>query len=175
MPEATPAAIVVGLPGGISFCFDAGESRLRYAWRGGFVDMTGTLYEKRDRETRLTRTAELIGEIFYRSDGFPFRINDLQYLPQRRFRGYRLVDGHPEFHYQVEGVDVYERITANESGPGIVRGFRVAEVDRPMWLLAATGSGYSILSSLPAAADGKFRIPLGRDVTFTMTIVAVTN
>lgn len=175
MPEATPAAIAVGLPGGISFCFDAGESRLRYAWLGGFVDMTGTLYEKRDRETRLTRTAELIGDIFYRADGFPFRVNDLQYLPQRRFRGYRLVDGHPEFHYQVEGVDVYERITANESGSGIVRGFRVAEVLRPMWLLTTPGAGYTIQSSLPAATDGQFRIPPGRDVTFTMTITAVTN
>lgn len=175
MPEATPAAIAVGLPGGVSFCFDAGESRLRYAWLGGFVDMTGTLYEKRDRETRLTRTAELIGEIFYRAEGFPFRVNDLQYLPQRRFRGYRLLDGHPEFYYQVEGLDVYERIAANESGSGIVRDFRVAEVDRPMWLLVAPGAGYSIHSSLPAAAEGQFRIPLGRDVTFTMTIAAVTN
>lgn len=175
MPEATPAAIAVGLPDGVSFCFDAGESRLRYAWLGGFVDMTGTLYEKRDRETRLTRTAEIIGEIFYRSGGFPLRVNDLQYLPQRRFRGYRLVDGHPEFHYQVEGLDVYERITADESGSGIVRNFRVSEVDRPMWLLAAPGAGYSIQSSLPAEADGRFRIPPGRDVTFTMTITAVPH
>ncbi len=175
MPRATPAAIAVGLPGGISYCFDAGESRLRYVWQGGFVDMTGTLFEKRDRETRLTRTAELIGEIFFRTGGFPFRVNDLKYLPQRRFRGYRLVDGHPEFHYQVEGVDVYERITANETGSGIVRAFRVAEVDRPMWLLTTPGAGYSIHSSLPAAADGQFRIPPGRDVRFTMTIAAVTN
>lgn len=175
MPASSPAAIAVGLPGGISYCFDAGESRLRYAWQGGFVDMTGTLYEKRDRETRLTRTAEIIGEIFYRADGFPFRVNDLMHLPQRRFRGYRLVDGHPEFHYNVEGMDVYERITANESGSGIVRDFRIAEVDRPMWLLAVSGAGYSIQSSLSVAADGQFRIPPGRDVTFTVTITAVAN
>jgi mono/diheme cytochrome c family protein len=174
MPEATPAAIAVGLPGGISFCFDAGESRLRYAWRGGFVDMTGTLFEKRDRETRLTRTADILGEIFYRADGFPFRVGDTKYLPQRRFRGYRLIDGYPEFHYQVEGADVYERIKATESKSGIVRSFRVAKADQPMWLLMTKGPGYSIQSSLPETADGQLRIPPGRDITFSVTIAART-
>ncbi len=175
MPEATPAAIAVGLPGGISFCFDAGESRLRYAWRGGFVDMTGTLFEKRDRETRLTRTADILGEIFYRAGEFPFRVGDTKYLPRRRFRGYRLIDGYPEFHYQVEGVNVYERITATESKSGIVRSFRIENVDQPMWLLITPGPGYSIQSSLPETASGQLRIPAGRDVTFSVTIAARTN
>ncbi|MBI3693948.1 MAG: c-type cytochrome, partial [Acidobacteria bacterium] len=59
MPEATPAAIADGMTGGISYCFDAGESRLRYAWRGGFVDMTETLTRKTD-PNHLTPTAKLI-------------------------------------------------------------------------------------------------------------------
>jgi len=175
MPEATPAAIAVGLPGGLSYCFDAGESRLRYVWRGGFLDMTGTLFEKRDRETKLTRTADILGDVFYRVEDFPFRVGDLRHIPQRRFRGYRLIDGFPEFHYELDGVDVYERIAPTETRSGIVRTFRIADVNQSMWLLNRPGPGYSVQSSLPGAADGELRIPLGRDVTFTFTITARTN
>src|SRR5687767_5561030 len=38
MPDASPAAIAVALPGDLSFCFDASECRLRYVWKGGFID-----------------------------------------------------------------------------------------------------------------------------------------
>ena len=38
MPDASPAAIAVALPHGVSYCWDAGNCRLRYAWIGGFVD-----------------------------------------------------------------------------------------------------------------------------------------
>ena len=34
MPDASPAAIAVALPHGVSYCWDAG-TRLRYAWIGG--------------------------------------------------------------------------------------------------------------------------------------------
>src|SRR5262249_58981084 len=35
MPEATPAAIAAGMPEKLSYWFDAGESRLPHALRGG--------------------------------------------------------------------------------------------------------------------------------------------
>ena len=38
LPDASPAAIAVALPGDLSFCFDASECRLRYVWKGGFID-----------------------------------------------------------------------------------------------------------------------------------------
>ena len=125
MPEATPAAIAVGLPGGVSYCFDAGESRLRYAWLGGFLDTTGTLTEKRDPATQRTRTPDLIGDIFYRTVEHPLRVGSPESLAATRFRGYRLVDGHPEFHYEIGGVAVYERITATEAKDGIRREFHL--------------------------------------------------
>ena len=165
MPEASPAAIAVGLPGGVSYCFDAGESRLRYAWRGGFVDMTRTLLNKKNRETDLTETAEIVGEIFFREERSPVRAGDRERIPRRRFRGYRLVDSLPEFHYQVDGVDVYELI-APVAG-GIVRRFRIGEVSRPMWLVPGAAEGVRIRSSLPGA-----RIPRGRDVRFEVSVVA---
>ncbi|HQS06969.1 MAG TPA: plastocyanin/azurin family copper-binding protein, partial [Daejeonella sp.] len=35
---ASPAAIAVSLPGDLSYCWDAGTCKLRFAWRGGFLD-----------------------------------------------------------------------------------------------------------------------------------------
>lgn len=164
MPEATPASIAVGLPGGVSFCFDAGESRLRYAWRGGFVDMSRTLFQKKNPATNLTETAEIVGEIFFREGPFPLRIGDRDRIPQRRFRGYRLVDALPEFHYQVDGVDVFELIDRHDDG--LIRRFRIPAVDRPMWFVPAEAEGVAIRSTLD-----DFVIPRGESISFEVTLV----
>jgi cytochrome c2 len=134
MPEATPAAIAVGLPGGLSYCFDAGESRLRYAWSGGFVDLTETLTRKTDRN-RLTPTAAIVGEVFFRSVAFPFRVGAADRIPQRRFRGYRIAGGLIEFRYDVDGIGVIEQISPVPDGRGIERQFTIARVETAMWFL----------------------------------------
>lgn len=169
MPEATPAAIAVGLPGQVSYCFDAGESRLRYAWLGGFVDMTGTLYRKTDANL-LTPTATLVGEVFYRSPEFPLRIGSVERIPQRRFRGYRIVQGSPEFHYQLDGIDVHERVVPAKNKKGITREFTIARVDQPMWFLAGQTDGVFLSSTRGAFQNGRLQIPRGSDVHFSVTI-----
>ena len=171
MPEATPAAIAVGLPGNVSYCFDAGEVRLRYAWLGGFVDMTGTLFEKRDSVTNLTRTVDLLGEIFYRTTEFPLRIGSLDRIPRRRFRGYRMIDGRPRFHYQVDGIDVYETVAAADGNWGIVRQFTIARVEGPAWFLVGNPEGVLVTSTLGPAVEGKLEIPRGSNVSFDVTII----
>jgi hypothetical protein len=170
MPEATPAAIAVGMPGKFSYCFDASECRLRYAWYGGFVDMSGTLRRKVD-ETRLTPTAQLIGEIFYRSEEFPLRIGAFDHVGKRRFLGYRLIDGYPQFHYQVDGIDVYERILPDKSGKGLKREFKILRVDRPMWLLSGDTPGVVVGSNIGRFEDGKLKIPQGTEVKFEVTVI----
>ena len=175
MPEATPAAFAVGLPGGVSYCFDAGESQLRYTWLGGYVDMTGTLFEKRDPKTRLTRTADLIGEIFYRSAGFPLRVGELERIPQRRFRGYRLVQGYPEFHYQVDGIDVYEKVHATAGKDGIIRTFRIDRLEESMWFVAQGSDEADVTTSLGPLEDGSVLIPRGVDVGFNATVRSATG
>jgi hypothetical protein len=120
MPEATPAAIAVGLPGGLSYCFDAGTSQLLYAWRGGFLDLSGTLLRKTD-EKKLTPTAGIVGTVFWRAAG--------KAAGARQFKGYRLVGGVPEFRYLVDGVEVRETLTPEGDGirRRVVTGGRVAE------------------------------------------------
>ena len=154
MPEATPAAIAVGLPGGLSYCFDAGESRLRYAWSGGFLDLTETLSRKTD-EKKMTPTAKLVGEVFYRSPSFPFRVGAPDRVPQRRFLGYRIVDGAPEFRYRIDGIEVLERVARGASG-SLVRTISVAQSDQPMWFLEPQ------LRQLPRGPV-KFEVPVRKE------------
>ena len=133
MPEATPAAIAVGLPGGkLSYCFDAGRSQVLYAWSGGFIDMTETLLKKTDKN-KMTPTAAIVGAVIYRNLDFPIRAGDRDRLPQRRFRGYRLIDGIPEFHYTVDGIDVYERLSPVPGEQSIRRELRFGKVEGPVW------------------------------------------
>jgi cbb3-type cytochrome oxidase cytochrome c subunit len=171
MPEATPAAIAVGMPGELSYCFDAGETRLRYAWHGGFIDLSGTLLSKRDPETQLSYTAALVGDIFFRSASFPIRVGRLEEIPRRQFRGYRLIDGFPEFHYTVEGIDVREKIIQAQGAVGIVREFRFDVVDQPVWLLPEAAEGVEITSSVAATEPGPIVVPQGQDVTVRITVL----
>jgi hypothetical protein len=171
MPEATPAAIAVGMPGELSYCFDAGETRLRYAWHGGFIDLSGTLLSKRDPETQLSYTAALVGDIFFRSASFPIRVGRLEEIPRRQFRGYRLIDGFPEFHYTVEGIDVREKIVQAQGAVGIVREFRFDVVDQPVWLLPEAAEGVEITSSVAATEPGPIVVPQGQDVTVRITVL----
>ena len=166
MPEATPSAFAVGLPGGVSYCFDAGETRLRYAWRGGFVDMSRTLLSKKNRDTNLTETAEVVGEIFFREGPAPIRVGDRERLPQRRFLGYRLVDSVPEFRYTLDGMVIHERISPADGG--LLRSFRIQDVDRPAWFVAAESDSADIRSTL----EDEGRIPLGSEVRFEVRVLA---
>jgi hypothetical protein len=168
MPEATTAAIAVGMPGGISYCFDAGLGRLRYAWRGGFVDLSPTLFTKKNKQTGLTETAHLVGDIFFREGDAPLRVGQLDRIPQRRFRGYRLVDSNPRFHYLVDGVDVYELITPIDNG--FQRRFSLPRVEGKMWFVAPPGA--NVGTSLGAPDDGRWEIPEGDNIEFQVTVIA---
>lgn len=130
MPGASPASIAVGFPGGLSYCFDAGAVKLLYAWQGGFVDMSPTLWTKKNKDTNRTETARYKGGIFYRSEGYPLRTGELGLIPQKRFRGYRLIEGAPRFHYEVDGVEVYELLTVRDSK--LMRRFEFPRVDEPI-------------------------------------------
>ncbi|MEJ7769761.1 MAG: plastocyanin/azurin family copper-binding protein [Chitinophagaceae bacterium] len=125
---ASPAAIVVRLPGELSFCWDAGNCKLRFAWKGGFVEVADLWNGHADA------SAKILGDVFYRDNlNYPLRIGKNAELPLVKFKGYRLVDKYPEFHYTIDGIDVYELIHAKEDGNGLVRGFRIPAVTQPVW------------------------------------------
>ena len=129
--DAPSRAIAVGLPGDVSFGFDAQNCRLLYAWRGGFLDVTkswkgfGGWYSK------------LLGEKFHVAPpGFPLRIGNLQKEPEVRFKGYDLVDGYPVFKYLVDGSPVRHRILITEDQKSVQHHFDLPGNTKPVTFLA---------------------------------------
>ncbi|MDP6794846.1 MAG: plastocyanin/azurin family copper-binding protein [Verrucomicrobiota bacterium] len=132
MPDASPAAIAVALPHGISYCWDAGTCHLRYAWIGGFIDPMPVW------KGNGNGLAEIIGTRFYSAPkDCPIRVDGALYTV--RFKGYRKIEGHPEFHYTVSNLDIYERITALPDGMGLKRHFRMPNAKEPVLLTIKGG------------------------------------
>lgn len=135
MEDAGPAAIAVSLPQELSYCWDAGLCRLRYAWKGGFVDNTGIWKGHADA------VAKIVGVIFYREiTTSPLRIGKADEIPVADYKGYRLVNKYPEFHYTLNGTDVYELILPKEDGKGLIRKFRIPEARKTVWLACAVNN-----------------------------------
>ena len=129
MPEVGPAAIAVSLTSQLSYCWDAGTCRLRYAWHGGFLDPKDYFEKKAERH------AKIVGTVFYRDKTtFPLRFS-LEKIPVVDFKGYKLVDRYPEFHYTIDGKDVYELIKPKEDGSGLIRSFKVPEARQSLYFI----------------------------------------
>lgn len=165
LPDSSPRSIAVGLPGGLSYCFDAEACRLRYAWSGGFLDMKPTWHG------RGASPPVLRGEKFFIApDALPLRVRDRAAKPKVQFRGYSMVDGLPEFRFAVDGVAVRERIEAAPGG-----GLRCTfEMEQPVTEIEfQPPPGTSVSSAgrtLNPNAEGWVRIPLAAPTRFEVLI-----
>jgi azurin len=125
---ASPAAIAVHLPKDLSYCWDAGTCRLRFAWKGGFVDMSDLW------KGHFDASAKILGDIFFRDNtDYPIRLGQNASIPSLEYKGYRLIERYPEFHYTLNGIDIYELIREKADGFGLVRVFRIPRADRKVW------------------------------------------
>ena len=194
MPGASPAAFAIALPGKQYLCWDAGECRLRYVWtKGGFIqnnkrhwesngkpvaDFFGQPYYqarssllKPENEKDLARTN--LGNPFYDTEqaaDFPFRFGS-EAAPKPRFRGYRLVDGYPEFLYTAEGTDISELYSVTEDKTGIIRHFKVSGVkDKVKLLLTPSDTATITASAGDLADDGVLTLTPEQASDFTVTI-----
>lgn len=115
---ASPAAIAVALPGDLSYCFDAGECRLRYVWKGGFID--GWPYWKSNGSSQ----ANIDGAKTYTEERFPLMLPKGAIRSGHKFFGYTIAkDGLPTFRYQQHGHEWMETIKPLASGNGVERHF----------------------------------------------------
>ncbi len=130
MPDASPASVAVRLTDEISFCWDAGPCQLLYAWQGGFIDNSIAWKGHKNTESRI------LGSIFYKETvNNPIRFGERNQIPDNiQFKGYQLRGRNPEFHYQVDGVDVYEYYQVSEDGQKLIRNFRLPEAPDTVWL-----------------------------------------
>ena len=169
MPEATPAAIAVGMPEGISYCFDAGTCQLLYAWQGGFLDREEILRKKVGAD-RKSLTARIVGERFFRSKTFPFQAAPSRERPEVQFLGYRYREGLPEFQYRVGEATIRESIFADEDGLGFCWRFQIQGVGEPFGFAADIEGPVMIRSSAGTIQGSKILIPIDQDICFEIEI-----
>lgn len=164
---ASPAAIAVSLPHALSYCWDAATCNLRFAWEGGFLDNSDLWKGKGDAAAKIT------GDIFYQSNRtFPFRINNEDSVKEKKYKGYRLINRYPEFHYKINNMNVYELIVPNTTGTGIVRNFRIPDAGGVLWFYTDAGDGVAFTSSAGKWEGGKLKLTAreARRFSIQMTI-----
>ena len=135
LPNTGPASIAVALPGEQNYCWDAGECRLRYAWRGSFIDASGNWQGNGNELAVVPEKAWWAAE----RDAFPLRFGESSGPLPTKFLGYKLDGGLPEFHYRVGEVEVFEKITALPDNTGIAEHFRIPKAAQPVKFSVAPG------------------------------------
>ena len=167
MPECGPAAIAVGLPGQQSYCWDAGTCRLRYAWKGGFVDNVDHWNGKG------TVMSKVMGDVYYRDQsGFPLRVGNAEKLPTTQFKGYQLINRYPQFEYTIDGVAVKELIKPLPDGSGLTREFRIEPASKEIYFVTKPGDGVTYRSSAGKFTQSVLRISPDKAKHFTVTMTA---
>jgi azurin len=161
---ASPAAIAVRLPGSLAYCWDAGTCRLRFAWKGGFLDNSDLWKGKGDA------LARVIGEVFFKDSAFPFSFEEDGISPRVAYKGYKLIKRYPEFHYTINGTDVYELIKPATKGDGLVRIFRIPNAIRPLWFNRATAISVNYTASAGQWQKGKLKLTAAQAKNFTLHI-----
>jgi mono/diheme cytochrome c family protein len=150
-------AINVGLPGGTNFTFDAATARLRYAWKGDFIN-AGAAWNGRGGNPVSAQGASL----YIAPSHFPLRIGSSSADPKVRFLGYYLVEKYPVFRYSVDGVEVHERIAVSDTK--LVRRFTIEVADKPVSFIGDKTRKYT--SSKGEFKDGVLTIPAGKKIEF---------
>jgi azurin len=168
MPDCGPAGIAVGLLGEVSYCWDAGECRLRYAWKGGFLDLTQN-WAGKGKEV-----AELVGTVFYR-DGtdFPFRLGRREHVPQAEFQGYTMLKRYPTFRYTLDGTEVTERIVPTLEKPGIKRMITFTDLKQPIWLVRASYPNATVYCNKGRWEGDYLKLSPQEAEEFTVTITEI--
>ncbi len=138
MPEAGPAAIAVALRGGQNFCWDAGECRLRYAWQGAFIDGNDHWLSNG------LKRAVVPAKPWWRSTRgeFPWRLGSAaEAAPVIKFLGYATDAEGPEFHYSINGVEIFEKIAPRSDAPGLSLRVRVLAASGVIFYRALSEAG----------------------------------
>jgi len=162
---ASPAAIAVSLPGDLSYCWDAGTCKLRFAWNGGFLDNSELWKGKGDV------LAKVIGTIFFRDKTeFPLSIGPADKDPVLDFKGYKLINRYPEFHYTLNGVDVYELILPKADGSGLIRTFRIPDAKSTVWFNTNPADGITYKASAGKWEKANLKISASEAKRFTITM-----
>lgn len=193
MPGASPAAFAIALPGNQYYCWDAGECRLRYVWtKGGFIrgnqvhwssngkpvaEFNGTPYYRARSSQLAPEDYSSLGDTnrttpFYdttEATDYPVKIKGVAELP--RYRGYRLIDGYPEFRSTLGRYTITELIKSTDDNLGIVRSFTVSPPTELTFHLTPTEEASITSSSGELSDDGTLILSESDSENFQITII----
>ena len=165
MPQSGPASIAVGMLGDISYCWDAGKCRFRYAWEGGFLNMERT-WRGKGKER-----ADIVGVIFYREEvDYPIKIGEKKLVPKVSFRGYRMKNRYPTFLYTLNNIEVEERILPTFDQPGLQRIFQLSNLEDDIFIEIPPKNGISIKVNKGEQTNNGFRLSAKEAENFIITI-----
>ena len=165
----SPAAVAVRLPKELSYCWDNEACRLGMAWKGGFIDMSDLW------KGHFNASAEILGDIFFRDNtDFPIRLGEKATVPAEvLYKGYRLVNEYPEFHYSLDGMEVYELITEKADGNGLIRSFRIPDAGQKLWFFTnRQEDAIEYESSAGRWKDGILELSPAEARSFTITMTS---
>lgn len=172
MPDAGPAPIAVALSGTQNFCWDSDQCRMRYAWKGVFIDASGYWKGNGNELASLSSVPWWSAP----ADTFPIRFESGDTPPpQVRFIGYRIEAGIPEFHYRAGNAEIFEKITAQENEEGLVLHYRVLKNDAPVIYKAAEPERVRWSSSKGQFGNGTLTLTSAEAADFTLTLTGLNQ
>ncbi|MEZ5962541.1 MAG: PA14 domain-containing protein [Planctomycetota bacterium] len=157
--DGPPRAIAVGLPGGVSLCFDAEHCCVASAWRGGFLDVGP------DRSGRGGKACRRVGTPFLSGDAFALRVAG---EPADEFRAYRVEGRGVVFEFAAGERRVEERLEVDAQG-SLACTFRVSGEPAPVELDLAR-AGLRVTGSAGTWDGDVLRLPTASSQRFTLTV-----
>ena len=173
MPDSGPAAIAIALPGDLNACWDAGQCRLRYVWKGEFIDATKT-WERNGRDL-----PKLGDKPFWSAapDEIAIRFGSANAAaPQVKFLGYTLDQGFPTFRYTLDGIEVKERLAVSKAGM-VLREFKIPQATGEVFVSVGSnpnGEGFAAWRSQSGKRDGgTLRLTQEEAAAFTLSLETI--
>lgn len=167
MPDASPAAIAVGMEDNQSYCWDAGVCYLRYAWEGGYIDAS------KQWDAKAREVAAIEGNIYVRNKtGFPFRVGRMDSIPEPEFKGYSLINGYPQFTYNIGEITVREFIQPAENGSGLKIRYRLNNINKFLWYAKFGGGNVGIKASTGSWEGDYLKLSPVQAKEFMITIIS---
>ncbi len=161
LPECSPKALAVGLPGGLNYCFDAENLAVRYVWHGRYLD-AGPNFTGRGGET-----VRVLGErlpVGYQENGLWLGKGPPS---SRAFIGYKI--GRTVWMlYAIDDVAITQAVETADRG--IQYTFEVQPTDRDIHF-KIDANGLRVSSSKGVWKDGVLTVAHGK---FAPTIFTVT-
>jgi hypothetical protein len=150
MQGSAARTIAVGLPGYVNYAFDSETCRLQYAWSGEFIDVKGAW------SGRGGQAIKVLGNKFYvPPPGALLQHADSKEKTEAQFKGYRLIEGAPEFRYLIDGVEVHHSIREAPETMGLVQTFEITNAKGPIVLNIGKADGLKVKVKVTIAEEGK--------------------